>query len=376
MKKKCLSVVHFHPLELYPPVTNLIHYLNQINESFELKVYTTKNLQNLPEYVNKKIKINRFAGISQSLPIQKRFWAYIAFNIGCLFHLLLTRPAKVLYYDTLSSFPVIIYYYLSFKRIKLFIHYHEYVSPREYKEGMWLLKTLYALEKKLLPRADWISQTNEDRINLFKNDYRAIPDSVMHILLNYPPSEWKKYIQKKDEIKFPLRLLYIGSISLETMYFKEVFSWISSLNGKLHLDIYSRNIPDSISEYLNNLGNPDIKLKGAIEYNLIPQLCLNYDVGLIVYKAHIPNVKFCASNKLFEYYACGLDVWVSQEMISSIPYMTAGTYPKVLMVDFKSIDTFDIQKAISRNGVNYKPSDYYYESVYSNIAEFISNAKR
>lgn len=50
-------------------------------------------------------------------------------------------------------------------------------------------------------------------------------------------------------------------------------------------------------------------LDSGINYSDLPGVIRAYDVGVILYNGHIANYVFNAPNKLFEYLACGLDVW-------------------------------------------------------------------
>ena len=73
------------------------------------------------------------------------------------------------------------------------------------------------------------------------------------------------------------------------------------------------------------------------------------------------NYVYNAPNKLFEYLACGLDVWFPDVMTGSVPYVTELTYPKVIAVNFTELGKLQIHKFIDKNGFTYKASDFYYE---------------
>ena len=96
-------------------------------------------------------------------------------------------------------------------------------------------------------------------------------------------------------------------------------------------------------------------------------MLVNYDVGLILYNGNSTNFIYNAPNKLFEYLACGLDVWFSKDLVTSKDYIIENSYPKILEVDFNRLDKFDYQFAISRKGLFHKPTDFYCELVYQNF---------
>ena len=78
------------------------------------------------------------------------------------------NPHKIIFFESSSAGPVYWYLRTFGKSTELKIHYHEYTSPNEYEEGMRLVKLYHQYEKKFLyEKADWISQTNEDRVKMF-----------------------------------------------------------------------------------------------------------------------------------------------------------------------------------------------------------------
>jgi hypothetical protein len=369
-----ICIIHFQPLEKYPPITNLLDFLSDKIEP--ITVISTKNPIGLTDYKNKRIQITRYPAIKENSISIIRLIQYFLFYTGSLYTLCKKRPDKIMYYETLSSLPAILYYYLTFKKVKLLVHYHEYSSPEEYQTGMFLTHWFQRFEQKIYPQVNWISQTNNQRMELFIRDNSNINRANTRIMPNYPPSSWGKKSLPNKNITFPLKIVYVGSVSLDTMYFPEFFDWVVKQGGNVLFDIYSFTYNNDFLNYVNLLNCPYIHLKGKLEYSNFPAVLSDYQVGVILYKGHIPNYVYNAPNKLFEYLASGLDVWISEEMEGSRRYVTKDIYPKVTMVDFKNIDTFDLQKTISRNGLMYKPSEYNYEPIYSELINFIADGKR
>jgi hypothetical protein len=332
-----ICIIHFQPLEKYPPITNLLNYLAENIDNLEITIFSTKNNLGLPQYRNRKIKIIRYQGINEKTPSFVRLFHYLKFYLGCLMQLLVKQPDQVLYFETLSSFPAIIYYYLNSKRVKLLIHYHEYSTPKEYQNGMFLGKWFHRLEQKIYSKVSWLSHTNQQRMDMFLNDCQTVNRKSTHLLPNYPPQSWSKNIKIKTSIPDILRIVYVGSTGLETLYFKEIFAWVQQQNGNVLLDIYSFSIPNDFIIYLEKMNCPFIQLKGKLNYNDFPRIATDYHVGVILYKGHIPNNIYIAPNKLFEYLVCGLDVWYPELMIGISPYINTTTSPRVIPVNFEDI---------------------------------------
>ncbi len=110
-----------------------------------------------------------------------------------------------------------------------------------------------------------------------------------------------------------------------------------------------------------------VNSKGGIPYADLPFTLSVYDVGVILYKGHIPNYIYNAPNKLFEYWSCGLDVWFPDKMIGSLQYSRAECFPKLMPVNFDEIDKLDLNSALSRAGIGYQSSPYYCEKVFESF---------
>ena len=337
----------------------------------EVHVYTTQ-----PEKDSKAfkapasfIKIIRVGNLKKKGALS-RYWNYLVYYATVSAKLAFWRPISVLYYETLSAFPSIIYKRIFYNKSRLAIHYHEYTSLEEYKNGMLLNKWGHRLEKSIYPFADWISQCNADRMSFFLEDNQGIKIPHTHILPNFPPENWIK-MDKKANIKIPLKVIYVGAFSLDTMYVQEFASWVIRQNGNIIWDIFSVNITKEAFNYINSLGSDFIRLRGSADYYSLPLVLAKYDVGVILYKGHIPNYVYNAPNKLFEYWACGLDVWFPVGLKSSLPYITHGVYPKVVALDFENLGQSEFGVLIDREGYSFKASTYYSEAVYKALAEVI-----
>jgi len=345
MKK--IAVVHYMPLEFYPPVTNFLNVVVQ-SKNLEIRVWTSHNNKKREVYNNSSIfSISRtkFPALSDNKIV--RLFKYGLSNVRCLLGLIICNPDKILYYESFSAWPVYWYLKVFNKHAELFIHYHEYSSIEWYRKGMRLVYEYNKLENKLLyKKASWISQTNEDRIKLFLKDNPTLESAKMRSLPNYPPSSWSKFLNDDKPKNKVLKTVYIGSLSLESTYIKEYCEWVLLQNGGVLFDIYAYNLHEDTVIYLADLNSDYIKFyKKGVNYNTIPKLLVKYDVGLILYKALTDNYKFNAPNKLFEYLACGLQVWYSDKMLGIKPYVTS----QVLSVDFESVEMFSLLDTINTN---------------------------
>lgn len=293
-----------------------------------------------------------------------RLFQYLRFYLLTLIHLVIWRPSVVFYYETLSALPVLLYKWIFNRNASVFVHYHEYASPSEYKYGMVLSRWIHKCEQRSYHLFEWISHTNADRIKLFKEDNKKFSLPYIHTVPNYPPDSWKSDRAGTVNSDAIIKLVYVGALNMETMYVRELVDWVNNMEGTVTLDFYSTNYSHETIAYISSLLSPHISFHGGIEYYLLPDILKQYHVGVILYKGHIPNYVYNAPNKLFEYYACGLDVWFPDEMIGSKPYITNGTYPRISAVNFMKLQDMDVYALTSRLNLVYKDSDYYCNSVF------------
>jgi hypothetical protein len=357
-----LAIIHFAPLELYPPVQNLLQELERKKPSSEVIIFTTAPVtDDLRRFKLKGagIKIIRLGRSGQKLGILTRYWNYLRFNMACLLFLIRVQPIRILYLETLSAFPAYIYRRFFRRNSELYIHYHEYTTPEEYRTGMKLTNYFHRLEKWLYPKARWVSHTNEYRMARFKQDIHPVSIGNPHILPNFPPKSWSSV--PKPVIGSPVKVVYAGALSLTSMYTKEFAQWVIQQNGKVYWDVYTYNCTDDARTYLQSLQTSYIHVNRGVNYDELPAILKKYDVGVVLYNGHIPNYIYNAPNKLFEYQASGLAVWFPDVMVGSLPFCTKGTYPEIIALNFTRLSEVRIDQLIERSAYSLKESTFFCE---------------
>jgi hypothetical protein len=361
-----VAIVHFLPLEKYPPVVNLLHVLEQKNNAGVTKVWTTSNFS-LTQVSFARVEVNRLRGIKKTDGRIKRALAYVYYNFITFLGLIWFRPSKVLYYESLSALPGLLYKLLFPGRCQLYVHYHEYVSPLEYSQGMALVKINHYLEKKNYSSYSWISHTNEKRLELFLQNVGIVPPAKdrqtpsFEVLPNYPPASWSKHKREKQQHEKVLKIIYVGySIEKGTSYIEPFLNWLSKY-PHIQFDAYLHQSHDEVQELEGKYSF--FSSKPAIPYISLPAVLVQYQVGVILYKPHIPNYRFNAPNKLFEYYNCGLDTWFPEEIVGSTRYVTHGTYPAVIPLNFNNLNQYDLRALADHSQNTYALKKYSAEEV-------------
>lgn len=373
MSKKQLFLLHFNPIEVYPPVLNALRFLERELPTHSIRVLTTRQSFRLKAYhpTGQWVKIHRCNGVSREEAVGVRFWKYVVFYGSCLWRLVARRPDTVLYYDTLSSFPALLYKCLVNRQARILVHYHEYTSPDEYQNGMRLVRFFHWIEKRVYPGFAWISHTNRVRLHKFVSDHASVSFGTVAVLPNFPPRSWRLGEPRSWDQVAALRIVYVGSLSSETMFFREFCGWVRRQAGSVTFDVYAYNLTEEAKEYLNGLQSGFVRLHPGIDYEELPAVLSRYHVGVVLYKGLTENHIHSAPNKVFEYLACGLDVWFSKQLLGTHAYLTAGTYPKVMTIDFEQLGEFSWPDAVNREGLTAAPSEYYCEKVLDGLLAFL-----
>lgn len=376
MQKVKLDIIHFHYVGFYPPIINLLNII-KTDQKINYKVYTTSPISSSFTLSHDSRIIKILDSYKHNLALV-RYFKYAYFNIITLLNLIVRRPQCILYYETISCWPALFYKKHIDKRVKVMVHYHELVGEKELIKESKMIQLLRPMEKKLFPMFEWISQTNTDRGTLFMNDYyKHIKPEVFHIIPNYPPRSWQKfqYPRENIQIKYPIKTVLLGSLSLQGMYLKEYCDWILGQAGKFTFDAFSFNLKEDAIKYIKNLNSDYITLHPPIPYSSVEKTLIKYDIGIILYKATDTNTKFSISNKLYEYHTCGLDVWFPKEQVSSLPLVKKDSYPKIIDLDFKSLEVTSINETISRKNLPFSRLNFNCNEVYEPLITEVKRVK-
>jgi hypothetical protein len=329
-----IAVIHFQSIEKYPPVMNFINSITN-EQNIDCNVYTLNNIEN-NWFASKNCQIFRIGNPNQ-IHI-KRYWGYLQFNLVVLLKLFFSKPKIVIAFETYSLLPVFFYRFF-FRKSKIFIHYHEYISTIEIKNSSKYYKLIYFFEKKLMLNCDFLSHTNTDRLKLFLIDNPTIGKLKTFVAPNLPPKNWYKLAKqnKKKNNNQIIKIVHVGAIGLNSMYIIEIINWVVSQSGKYCIDFYSNNISEDAKKIFENLDTKYVKLFGSINYFELPKVLIEYDIGVTLYNGHIPNYVYNVPNKVFEYLACGLNVWYSKELISTHKFVKQYDIKGCNEIDFLNI---------------------------------------
>jgi hypothetical protein len=372
-----IAILHQLPLEYYPPVTNAIRYFSS-RDDVRVLVISTENEKGRPAYVNDQVTLKRIRFGKRTDSILQRWrhslrWHWQAANALGEF-----QPDVLLYFEPHSALAAAIYYRWYQGTARLFIHHHEYYTPSDYRQpGNRLTRINHFFEcRSLLLRADWVSQTNPDRLCFFQADHPEFPAEKLHVLPNYPPQSWWAKTGQSGVLRsgcviqaeagtptgeaIPvnrLKLVYVGSVSLHDTFIGPLVEWLLANPAcGLTLDVFAYNTDPATREFLRYANGEIVRFhEHGVDYDELPVLLRQFDIGVILYRCRTVNYQYNASNKLFEYLMCGLDVWYPPTMLGVKTYAHVDAWPRVIEVDFENLDALDMDIVRSREGLPHVP---------------------
>jgi hypothetical protein len=86
-----------------------------------------------------------------------------------------------------------------------------------------------------------------------------------------------------------------------------------------------------------------------------------------MYRGNTRNYIYNETNKLFEYLACGLDVWYPKQMLGIKPHARTDIAPRIIELDFERLQDIQMAELRERSGLKFQPFDHRCEDVLSEL---------
>ncbi len=309
--KKVLIAIYQHP-EAFPPTLNAINTLAQRYQSVE--VVSNRFLKNefpYPSNVSLKMVGPPIPNWDYAhLPAWKKLYRWLRFSL-----LMLSRAAKADVLIIYDAYPIPSYYYgrwFLFKKPKT-IWYHNHDVIEAGKENFFSLNYLASsTEPKLFPLIDIFSLPAEERKTHFplehlKGSYFFLP--------NFPSTQIYQIPEEKNSPDKEIKVIYQGTMS-EGRGIEEIIQLldetIAGHDLKLVLKGFIRNeYQEKLQNLIHDQGVANkVTFEGVTPYQDVPKIAMQCHIGLAVFtKNDIMNRTLgTASNKIYEYAACGLPV--------------------------------------------------------------------
>lgn len=376
-----IAVFHYNPLELFPPAMNMINSIaNEGGSDMAIRVFTMSAGKRFAKYdppVGSNVKIFRIGHDNpENLSFLFKIAHYLAHYLFSIVYCIFWRPSRLFYIETISAPAPLVLKNLFLQKARLLVHFHEYMSPAEFSRTA-MMKRVYRYECRNLYKAAWVSHTNEDRMRMFREDLGVRPNMLQErIMPNYPSRTWAGNNMRSSWLPSkPLRIVYVGAVDLDHLYFAEFINWVENQGGDCTLDVISNQETTKVESYAKSRNAQFVSFRSSIPYFELPAELVHYDVGVILYKGTSANFMFNAPNKLFEYLNMGLDVWFPQQLKGIQPYIRKDAHPMVLPLDFHELGSYTLNSIYGSEQHPFIALQYDAETVYKDLVKalFVKN---
>lgn len=311
MHNSVLVCIYQHP-ESFPPTLNAVNLLAKhykkitlvSNDFLKAEWAFPPNVQT--KFVGPHISSPKYAKLN---PI-KKLYRWLRFSL----QLLKEAPKHdiLLLYD---AYPIPSYYFgrhFLLKKPKL-LWYHNHDVIEDGKDNKFSLSFIASsVEPKSFPLIDIFSLPSNERQQYFPMDRLK---GKYYFLPNYPSKELYLRFKKEKTDQGPIKLIYQGTMShgrgIEELI-QLLHTRIKGRELRLHLKGF---IKDAYKEELQELIDKHevqekVEFFGITSYQEVPKLAVQAHIGIAIFtRSDIMNSTLgTASNKIYEYAACGLPV--------------------------------------------------------------------
>lgn len=365
-----IVILHYKPIEFYPTTMALLEKLKSNNQSIYLFSSSKPATAGLDQIQFTKIRKSR-NGI-----LGKLATALQLFLLNVKIRNLISGQSSIhsiLYFEALSYNLLHLSKNLIPKRgIKLCAHFYEYFNTSEIKRQSRMEYFGYNNPKHAYEQFSWISHSTELRRSRFIQDFKLNRTSQIYTIHNFPPLSWRSTERIENNIQGnnKLKLVYLGALSIESTFILELLDFCSKFKEQVTLDVYSWRMPEDLNEHMRSLtGN--VKQMGSINHSAVRDTLNQYDIGIIMYKPLSDNVTTSLPNKLFEYWACNLNVWIHEELHYCREFVERYPHNGIKFMDFSSIATLNEVPHVERTSE--MPEEFISELELEEICTFLTS---
>ncbi len=306
-----LVAIYAHP-EAYPPTLNAIGVMSQqLSRIWVLHRPIMASNWNYPSNVE---LVSSGAAMDvreqERLPLLQKIRLFATYVRDLRRMLQRQRPEIVLVYDALALFAYWLVRFTPLPRHKVWYHNHDvlFVPPGRLSLNWFASRA----EKRIFPRLDFFSLPANERKKFFpmerlKGRYFFLPNLPSVNIFPKPRAESRP----GDE----LRIIYQGHVS-KGHGFEEIIRLLPmEMEGRKVKLLLVGWITDEYKSELQRLAKEQgaeasLKICGVLPYHNLAKLTASCHAGLAVFNLDNPMAATAgtASNKIYEYAACGLPV--------------------------------------------------------------------
>lgn len=329
-----------------PPIKQLLHFFTKDFTIASSQIYIEENEDFFlkTQFRHKTIVFKDYASYKKQSIANKclkyiKTLNYLFFKVKKIKH----KNKNVVYY-TIDLFTLYVATFIKGKHDKLIYHQFETLEINSMNK---LDKLLIKRITNRLSKIDIIILPEANRIEIFKQQINCTDNKKFFLLPNTNNRDVDEQVNVKESDK--IIVAHIGSVGNNS----NIISYIEAIK-KMNTDKYEfwfvgRLLPNIIST-INEMNFKNIKLINQVPHNELDRIYKMIDIGIILYDNSSVNLRYCAPNKLYEYWSYGIPVIgdLLPGLMSVFEYEEQG-----VLVDMSNdIEIAEAIKAISSKNIS------------------------
>ncbi len=376
MLKRVVVSIYLHP-EYFPPTINAINSLSEICE--ELIVVTNNNSQE-DFFIGNNIKFRKIGQQLTPIEFEQKSLLYkilffFKFTITFLKYSVSKKTDLVLMYDSIPLFSFYLFNRLLRKNTVSWFHSHD--MPMRDKLKKYSIGWFSAeYELKALQKVAIFSLPTDDRLKYYpdinaKTKYFELP--------NFPSQKiYNRSTKDSNKNSSFIKIIYQGTIGWGHSIEEIIMLLNTPINEKeLHLTLKGKvksDYKDTINKLaLKNGVSDKLHWIDVGPYKEVQNITKENDIGIAIHLGDIPQGT--ASNKIYEYAACGLPALVYdneqfRKHLGSYEWaiFTDGSINSLKMAIEYSDNNFERLSQAAKNDFN---STFFFEKNFDKIKNFL-----
>ena len=331
-----------------PPVKQFFNYLFPIINTFTINstIHTYENFlkkstfhKNVNIYKNNR-HYNDQNIVDKILKHLKIIWFFV-FNF-----FIIKKKYSTIYIYSFELFIIWLAIKLKSPHCKIIYHQFEMIIPDSLnKLDKFYLNSI----KKNIASIDLVILPEENRKIFFARIVSSINNDQMFILPNTNNNEFKS-IDNSTQEKNKVRVTHIGAIGID----HHIDSYIKAIKlmcEEKYEFWFVGLISEEVIKLFEPLINKNIVFTGQLKHCDLQKIYRETDIGVILYKDVSLNHRYCAPNKLYEYWSYGIPVVgdILPGLRTVFKYDVLGelidmNYPELFFKTFERLDRLKVEK--------------------------------
>lgn len=292
-----------------------------------------------------------------------KYWRTFTYLLTNLKSLSNESDAVVIY--TIDLFTLCVASFLKRKNTKLVYHQFETLEPENMnKIDKFLLKLL----SKRFDKVDLAILPEANRIEFFKEQINCDRKEKFFLLPN--TNNQVHNVPKKDAKKQKTIVSHVGSLGKHS-HLRTLLESFKILNEDEYELWFVGAIQSEPIELIKGFGLKNLRIIDNLPFNELGRIYEMTDIGIILYNDSSVNHRFCAPNKLYEYWSYGIPV-IADLLPGLVPVFQDSVQGELIdMSDRKNITEVIVELSQRDNDYRmelkelflkkYKLSNYYSE---------------